>query len=218
MKVVRTVTDAGSAAVACGGITYAGATLCAAVVLGIALRCFHLESHELQYDEAATGYFSALPFSDLWGGPAVPEPNPPLFYSLAWLITHAGGSVEEIRYIPVIAGILCIPLAWLIARDLAGGSAAACAALLVAASPQHIAISQYARAYALLILLLMCAFCCLMRTRPTSAPPQKDHSRRLWWWAGYAASGAAALLHPSHGHRHSRGAQPRRPAHRRPQQ
>jgi 4-amino-4-deoxy-L-arabinose transferase-like glycosyltransferase len=109
-----------------------GAVLPAAFLLGLALRCLDVESHELQYDEAATGYFSALPWPELWGGPASLDPNPPLFYSLAWLVTRAGGSVEQIRYISVVAGALCIPLAWLIARDLAGDFAAAGAALLAA--------------------------------------------------------------------------------------
>jgi hypothetical protein len=93
--------------------------------------------------------------------------------------------------------MLSIPLAWLIARDLAGDFAAAGAAVLVAASPQHIAVSQYARAYALLILLLMGAFYCLQRTRLASALltacPKTTHSRTVWWWSGYATCAVAAL-------------------------
>ncbi len=139
--------------------------LFAAIFAGLFLRCFHVQSHELQYDEAATAYFAGLPWADLWGGPAVLEPNPPLFYALAWLVTHAGGSAGDIRFISVAAGVLCIPLAWAIMRRIAGEFAAAAAALLVATSPQHIAISQYARAYALLILFLLCAFYCLLRAR-----------------------------------------------------
>jgi hypothetical protein len=175
------------------GFPRSAAIVLTAVLLGLLLRCLNIESYELQYDEAATGYFAALPWSDLWGGPAALEPNPPLFYSLAWLVKHAGGSVEQIRYISVVAGVLCIPLAWLIARDLAGDFAAAGAALLVATSPQHIAISQYARAYSFLILCLMCAFACLLRARHSAAAPQKDRSWKVWWWPGYVISGVAAL-------------------------
>jgi 4-amino-4-deoxy-L-arabinose transferase-like glycosyltransferase len=191
MRAIRIETDCGTTAARV--ILHPRSALCAAVLLGGILRCFHIDSHELQYDEAATGYFAILPFSDLWGGPAALEPNPPLFYSLAWLVTHLGASVEQIRYISAIAGILCIPLAWLIARDLAGDFAAAGAALLTSASPQHIAISQYARAYALLVLLLMCAFYCLLRIQPASAPLQKDRCRRFGWWSGYVILAVAAL-------------------------
>jgi len=175
---------------AAGLLVRPGPLLCAAVLAGIALRCFAIESHELQYDEAATGYFSMLPWRDLWGSPAVLEPNPPLFYSLTWLVGHAQGTIEEMRWVSAVAGVLCIPLAWLIARDLAGGFAAAAAALLVAVSPQHIAISQYARAYALLILLVTCAFLCLVRAR---RPRPDDRRRQLYYFAGYAAAAAAAL-------------------------
>jgi len=167
-----------------------GSLLGVAVVTGIALRCFAIEGHELQYDEAATGYFSILPWRDLWGSPAVPEPNPPLFYAATWLVGHAGGAIEAMRWVSAVAGVLCIPLAWLIARDVAGGFAAASAALLVAVSPQHIAVSQYARAYALLILLLTSAFLCLVRTR---RPQPDDRRRQLYLFTGYAAAAAAAL-------------------------
>jgi hypothetical protein len=171
-----------------------GGLLLGAVLLGLFLRCFGVESHELQYDEAATGYFAALPWSDLWGPPALLEPNPPLFYSLAWLVTRAGGSVEQLRYLSVIAGVLCIPLAWLIARHLAGDFAAASAALLTAVSPQHIAISQYARAYALLILCFMIAFLCLLRLRHLAfVQTPVSRADRGWWWSGYAIAGAASL-------------------------
>src|SRR5258708_3448032 len=105
----------------------------------------------------------------LWGSPALLEPNPPLFYSLAWLVIHAGGSAEHIRYVSVIAGSLCVPVAWLIARHAAGDLAGASAALLVATSPPHIAISQYARAYALLVLCVMFAFLCVVRARHSAS-------------------------------------------------
>jgi hypothetical protein len=77
------------------------------------------------------------------------------------------------------------------ARELAGSFAAA-AALLVARSPQHIAISQYARAYALLVLLLIGALYCLLRAQTADAAPH-DRRRALWWWSGYAIAAAAAL-------------------------
>ena len=167
--------------------------LLAAIFAGVFLRCFHVQSRELQYDEAATGYFAGLPWADLWGSPALLEPNPPLFYSLAWLVTHAGGSTEHIRYISVAAGVLSIPLAWLIARQIAGGFAAAGAALLVATSPQHIAISQYARAYAVLLLCLMLAVFCLMRATHSALAQPPALRARLPWWLGYATAGAVAL-------------------------
>ena len=167
------------------GLSSSRAIVLVAFVLGLLLRCFGVDAHELQYDEAATRYFSTLPWPDLWGAPALLEPNPPLFYSLAWLITHAGGSPEQIRYISVIAGSLCVPMAWLIAGRTAGAArdrAGASAALLVATSPQNIAMSQYARAYALLILCVMCAFFCILQARRLAfapTPPERAWNRAV---------------------------------------
>jgi 4-amino-4-deoxy-L-arabinose transferase-like glycosyltransferase len=159
-----------------------------AIVVGAALRWHGITDMELQYDEAATGYFAGLPWADLWGGPAVLEPNPPLFYSLARLVTLGGGDVEHIRYVSAAAGTLCIPAAWLLGRLLAGRFAAGAAAWLVATSPQNIAFSQYARAYALLSLLLLCALLCLvLARRATSA------RSGVWWWVCYVAVSAASL-------------------------
>jgi dolichyl-phosphate-mannose--protein O-mannosyl transferase len=88
---------------------------------------------------------------------------------------------RDIRYISVIAGCLCVPLAWLVARHIAGDFAGACAAVLVAISPQNIAVSQYARAYALLILCIICALLCVLRSRQLAlAEPPTDRARRFW--------------------------------------
>lgn len=137
-------------------------TLLVAVLLSAALRCLQIESRELEYDEGATGYFAALPWSDLWSGPAWLEPNPPLFYSLAWIVQHCGGSIEQMRYVSALAGILCILAAFALAHRLAGGFAATAAAWLVATSAHDLIMSQYARAYSLLTFSLLCAFLCLV--------------------------------------------------------
>ena len=163
-------------------------TLLLAVIVGAVLRWQGISGIELQYDEAATGYFAGLPWADLWGGPAVLEPNPPLFYSIARLVVLGGGGVEHIRYISAAAGTLCIPAAWLVGRLLAGDFAAGAAAWLVATSPQNIAFSQYARAYALLSLLLLCAFLCLVIGRRAVAGRSG-----VWWWGCYAAASTASL-------------------------
>ena len=163
-------------------------TLLLAVIVGAVLRWQGISGIELQYDEAATGYFAGLPWADLWGGPAVLEPNPPLFYSIARLVVLGGGGVEHIRYISAAAGTLCIPAAWLVGRLLAGEFAAGAAAWLVATSPQNIAFSQYARTYALLSLLLLCAFLCLVIVRRAAAGRSG-----VWWWSCYAAASTASL-------------------------
>lgn len=163
-------------------------TLLLAITAGAVLRWHDINEVELQYDEAATGYFAHLPWADLWGGPAVLEPNPPLFYSIARLVALGGGTVERIRQVSAAAGTLCIPVAWLLGRLLAGPFAAGAAAWLVATSPQNVAFSQYARSYALLSLLLMCAFLCIALGRRAAV-----ERSGVGWWAVYAAVSTAAL-------------------------
>ena len=79
----------------CTGRLSAGRVLLAAMLLGTILRLYQLEALDLAYDESATGNFSALPSPDLWGPPAVLETNPPLYYSLAWLVHRCGGTLER---------------------------------------------------------------------------------------------------------------------------
>ena len=159
-----------------------------ATAVGATLRWHGINGLELQYDEAATGYFAALPWADLWGAPAVLEPNPPLFYSLARLVVLAGGDVEQVRWVSALAGTLCIPVGWRVGRLLAGRFAAGAAAWLIATSPQNIAFSQYARAYAVLGLCLLCAFLCLVHARLTV-----NRRTGAAWWACYAVVSATSL-------------------------
>jgi 4-amino-4-deoxy-L-arabinose transferase-like glycosyltransferase len=167
-------------------------TLPAAMLLGVALRLYQLQSLDLDYDESATWYFASLPWSDLWGSPALLETNPPLFYCLAWLVRRAGGGIEQIRFISALAGILCIPVAWALARRLAGRFAAGAAAFLVATSATQIGTSQLARGYALLALAVLAALLCLVAARQKQlggAAPR----RQAGWWTGYGAASVVAL-------------------------
>ncbi len=161
-------------------VTYA--TILAAMALGLALRLHGLTTIELDYDEAATGYFAALPFTDLWTGPAWLEPNPPLFYTFAGLINRLGGSVEQLRLVSVIAGVLTIPVGAALAWCLAGRFAAGAAALLLALSARDIAMSQYARSYELLALTFLAATLGLVLARNHRAG-----------WALYIITTTAAL-------------------------
>ena len=167
--------------------------LLAAVLLGTILRLYQVETLDLDYDESATGYFSALPWPDLWGPPAVLETNPPLYYSLAWLVHRLGGTLEQIRYVSALAGVLCIPAAWALADRLAGRFAAAAAALLVATSASQIASSQLARGYSLLALAVLVALLCLVAVRQAGADGSASRGGIAAWWAGYVAAALVAL-------------------------
>jgi hypothetical protein len=167
--------------------------LLAAMLLGTLLRLYQLETLDLDYDESATSYFSALPWADLWGPPALLETNPPLYYSLGWLVHRLGGSLEQIRYVSALAGVLCIPAAWALAERLAGRFAAAAAALLVATSAGQIASSQLARGYSLLALAVLAALLCLIAVRQSVVDGSASRGGIAAWWAGYVAAALVAL-------------------------
>jgi mannosyltransferase len=164
-----------------------------AILLGVILRLYHVESLELLFDESATGCFTALPWSDLWGPPALLETNPPLYYSLTWLVHRAGGDIEQMRYVSAVAGVLCIPAAWALADRLGGRFAAGAAAFLVATSASQIASSQFARGYSLLALAVLIALLCLVAVRQLHMNGSPSRARALAWWAGYVAASLVAL-------------------------
>jgi hypothetical protein len=164
------------------------AAILVAMLIGLALRLHGLSSIELEYDEGATGYFAALPLAELWTGPAWLEPNPPLFYTLAALVNRLGGSIEQIRLVSVIAGVLSVAAAGALAWRMAGRFAGVAAALLLATSARDILMSQYARGYQLISLAFLLATLGLLLAREVPTARGRQAS-----WALYTVAALAAL-------------------------
>jgi hypothetical protein len=127
--------------------------IAAAALLGFALRLFMLPHRELTFDEAATAYFAALPWSELWGAAGRQETNPPLFYALASIGARLGLSPEGLRLVSILPDAATAAVAGLLAWRLGGVRAGLVAAWLVACSATLIELSLEARAYSLLGLL-----------------------------------------------------------------
>ncbi len=127
--------------------------IAAASLAGLALRLFMLPHRELTFDEAATAYFAALPWGDLWGAAARLETNPPLFYALASLGARLGLWPEALRVVSILPDAATVVVAGLLAWRLGGGLAGGAASWLVACSATLIELSLEARAYSLLGLL-----------------------------------------------------------------
>ena len=106
---------------------------------------------------------------------------------------RCGGTLEQIRYVSALAGVLCIPAAWALADRLAGRFAAAAAALLVATAASQVASSQLARGYSLLALAVLVALHCLVAVRQLRIDGSPSPVRIAAWWAGYAAAALVAL-------------------------
>lgn len=115
---------------------------------------------------------------------SVQEMTPPLFTVLVWLTAHISESAAVTRIPSVAAGILTIPLVFLIGDRTIGRRAAVIAAVLTALSPILIWYSIELRAYSVAVLLSSASTLLLLIA---------TERRRAGWWVGYAVLVAAAM-------------------------
>ena len=154
-----------TAAVAFAGIVAAAA----------ALRFATLDLQSFWVDEGATVHLLRSDFGGMLDGLTVTEKTPPLYYLLAWLWTRPFGTGEVgVRSLSALIGVLTVPAAYALARELVSERAALVTAALVAVNPLLVWYSQEARAYALLVLLATLATLFCVR-------------RRLGLWALFSA-------------------------------
>lgn len=159
-----------------------------AVTIAAILRLWHLGYQSLWVDESASLTTALAPLTQI---PAQALRNdafePPLYFWLLHGVVKAAGFSEwSLRSLSAIAGILTVPIIWLLVRDLTRVPLIAhTAALLLATNPLHIWYSQEARPYALLVLLGTSALLCVTRALRHEA---------MVWWLGFSALSALAIL------------------------
>src|SRR3712207_5330908 len=151
------------------------AALAGIVAAAAALRFATLDLQSFWVDEGATVHLLRSDFGGMLDGLTVTEKTPPLYYLLAWLWTRPFGTGEiGVRSLSALIGVLTVPAAFALARELVSERAALIAAALVAVNPLLVWYSQEARAYALLVLLATLATLFCVRGRP-------------WLWALFSA-------------------------------
>jgi mannosyltransferase len=152
-------------------------------VLGAGLRFATLELQAYHHDEIVTA--SRLLRTTFWhamDAVGFSESAPPLYYALAWFWTQVTGTGElGLRSLSAVAGVLTIPVAYFIGRELRGCRTGVLAAALVAVNPMLLWYSQEARAYALLG--LFCALSLLFCVRAMQDGPRRDFT----WWGVFSA-------------------------------
>ena len=160
--------------------------LAAITALAAALRFSTLDVQSFWRDEASTALALGGGLGDLLSRVADTEGMPPLYFVLAWLWSKAFG-IDEVglRSLSALIGTATVPVAWLLARRLAGERAGLLAALLVATSPFLVWYSQEARSYALLVLL------CALATLAFAHALDEPRARPVVLW-GVAAAAALA--------------------------
>jgi mannosyltransferase len=166
--------------------------LAAAIVAAAALRLPTIGMQSLWYDEAFTPVHVLHPgLGATLAAVAHYENTPPLWYVGIWGWTRVFGSgAVALRLPSPVAGILTVPVAWAIGRELMAGAASArrvatAAAWIVAVDPLFVWYSQEGRAYALFVLIASLALLCFLRAQSAATP------RSL---AAFAISASLALL------------------------
>jgi uncharacterized membrane protein len=128
--------------------------LWAVVALGALLRLWGLGRQSFWYDEWLTTEATGSSLADLPRHVANREGIPPTYFLVMWVWARLFGEGElALRTVSALAGILTIPLAYAVGREVLprrGHTVGLVAALLVAVHPMLVWYSQEARPYALL--------------------------------------------------------------------
>jgi hypothetical protein len=158
--------------------------LAGVTAVAAALRFATLDVQSYWFDEAVTAGLLKLGFFDMLGEIPDSESTPPLYYVLAWVWAKLFGTGEVgLRSLSALAGTATVPVAYLIAAEVANRRVGLMAAALVAVNPFLVWYSQEARAYALLVLLAALAVLFLVRAL------RGERNATVWW----AVTSALAL-------------------------
>ena len=152
--------------------------LTAIIVAGVVLRLTALNRQSLWFDEIDVVVRAQRPLGQVLHTFIAAGENGPLYnILLALWIRVAGISEIAVRFPSAVAGVLAIPLVYLLGRRLAGAKAGLLAAGLLAISPYHVWYSQEAKMYTMVVLLALASSYALV---------QALESDRPLWWVAYA--------------------------------
>lgn len=155
------------------------------ILVGLALRLAKL-ADGVYADELSTLYIvrgrSLGEALDIVSSDA--EVSPPLSFIASWAFAKLGSAPELIRLPSLIAGMLSIPLTYLVGARAVGRTAGIAAAAIVALSPFMVYFATEARGYALAIALLLASTLALL---------QAIRSPARGWWVAYAVFSALAM-------------------------
>jgi len=152
--------------------------LVAITALAAVLRFATLTDQSLWYDEAQAAHEMTRSFGGMLHLWSVNEPNPPLYFVLAWPWSRLFGTgAAGMRSLSALAGVALVPLVWACGRELISSRAGLVAAAFAAVNPFLIWYSQEGREY--MLLSALCAGSLLLFARARREPS----TRRIVWWA-----------------------------------
>ncbi len=158
------------------------------MLLGAALRFYHLDDKSLWYDELGTAMYTAPDKSllEVVRSPLeVPViPAPPLYFLSTYLFRQISDSESLLRLPSVFYGLLAIAATYVLGKALLGPREGLIGAFLLTISSFHIRYSQEARYYALLLLLAVLSLYFFYRGL---------HRNDRLSWVGYIISSTLAV-------------------------
>jgi uncharacterized membrane protein len=163
--------------------------LLAVTLLGGGLRVYAIGQKGLWLDEAFSIWLGWHRLPEMWGWIAQIDQHPPLYYTLLGLWMLLGDDAATVRLLSAAAGILTIPVVYLLGQRLAGQRTGLLTALVLAVSPFHVRFAQEARMYTLLTLAASATMVCLAYLLTES-----NAWRKRMAWTGYVIFTAAAML------------------------
>lgn len=165
----------------------------ALTLLAFALRVGGLLSQSLWRDEVDTLMFAQQPLDQFIAMFRQPGQNGPLFFLTMrpWLAV-AGHSEFALRFPSALAGVLSVPILYVLTTRLGGRKIALVAALLMATAPYGVWYGQEAKMYALLTALLPAT---LLAITEIAAEGRSRRRRGLAWAALYVLTSLSFYTH-----------------------
>ncbi len=165
------------------------------VLLGAALRSWHLDAMSIWQDEALSLYRATKPLPFILSGRIIigelvtQDVQPPLYFVLlAGWFRLLGTSTWLAKFLSLAAGLVSLPLLWALGHRWLGRPVAVTATGLAAMSPLYLWYSQEIRSYTLQVALALLALYGLVRALATP-----DRRRRGGWLLVSTAANAALL-------------------------
>jgi mannosyltransferase len=130
----------------------------ALTVIGLFLRFYNLTFNSIWLDEASTYIFSRGSFADIWQYMLTGDYNPPLFQFFVHFMLMFGNNEFTLRVVPAVAGVLTIPMMYLVGKEFIDRNVGIIAAAATTVSPFLIFYSQESRAYTLMMFFVAVEF------------------------------------------------------------
>ncbi|MDD1686817.1 glycosyltransferase family 39 protein [Methanoregula sp.] len=137
-------------------------------IIGAILRFVNLGFNSLWLDEASTYQFAIKSIPAIWQATTGGEFNPPLFYWIEHFMLMFGNNEVVLRFVPALAGILTIPLIYLIGKEFVDRNVGIIAAAICTISPFLLFYSQEARAYSLGLFFIAFAMVFFLKAMKTN--------------------------------------------------